>query len=133
MAKTLLEQLRSMTTVVADTGDFHSILRFKPSDSTTNPSLIATAAQMSEYRTLVDDVLKEAKEELGEKSTDKDVATVAFQRLAAAFGKEILAVIPGRVSTEVDARLSFDSKATKQQARQIIQQYDMRDCLAIVC
>jgi transaldolase len=124
MAKTLLEQLRSMTTVVADTGDFNSILRFKPQDSTTNPSLIAAAAQMPEYSALVDDVLQQAKEELGEKSTDKDVATLAFQRLAVAFGKKILAIIPGRVSTEVDARLSFDRKATKQQAHQIIQQYD---------
>lgn len=124
MAKTLLEQLRSMTTVVADTGDFNSILRFKPQDSTTNPSLIAAAAQMPEYQALVDDVLHQAKAELGQNSAEKDVATLASQRLAVAFGKKILNIIPGRVSTEVDARLSFDTEATKQQGRQIIQQYD---------
>ncbi len=124
MPKTLLEQLRTMTKVVADTGDFDSIVKFKPQDSTTNPSLITAAAQMPAYRSIVDDVLQQAKGELGEKSTDKDVATLAFQRLAVAFGKKILAVIPGRVSTEVDARLSYDREATMRQAREIIQQYD---------
>lgn len=124
MKQTLLEQLRGMTKVVADTGDFDSILRFKPQDSTTNPSLITAAAQMPNYRSIVDDVLKEAKDEAGEKSSDKDVAGLAFKRLAVAFGKKILDVIPGRVSTEVDARLSFDREATMQQAREIIGQYD---------
>src|SRR3954462_7947403 len=124
MKKTLLEQLRGMTKVVADTGDFDSITKFKPQDSTTNPSLIATAAQMPNYRSIVDDVLKEAKEELGEKSSDKDVANLAFKRLAVAFGKKILAIVPGRVSTEVDARLSYDKEKTMQQAREIIKQYD---------
>jgi transaldolase len=124
MKKTLLEQLRGMTKVVADTGDFDSITKFKPQDSTTNPSLIATAAQMPNYRSIVDDVLKEAKEELGEKSSDKDVANLAFKRLAVAFGKKILAIVPGRVSTEVDARLSYDREKTMQQAREIIKQYD---------
>jgi len=124
MKQTLLEQLRGMTKVVADTGDFDSILKFKPQDSTTNPSLITAAAQMPNYRSIVDDVLKQAKDELGEKSSDKDVAKLAFKRLAVAFGKKILAVIPGRVSTEVDARLSYDREATMQQAREIIKQYD---------
>ncbi len=121
---TLLEQLRAMTTVVADSGDFESILKYKPQDTTTNPSLITAAAQMPGYRNLVDDVLKQAKSELGEKSTDKQVAGLAFKRLAIAFGKKILAIIPGRVSTEVDARLSFDTEATIQQAHEIIKQYD---------
>jgi len=124
MKQTLLEQLRGMTKVVADTGDFDSILKFKPQDSTTNPSLITAAAQMPNYRSIVDDVLKQAKDELGEKSSDKDVANLAFKRLAVAFGKKILGVIPGRVSTEVDARLSYDKEATMQQAREIIKQYD---------
>ena len=124
MKKTLLEQLRGMTKVVADTGDFDSILRFKPQDSTTNPSLITAAAQMPNYRSIVDDVLKQAKDELGEKSSDKDVAKLAFKRLAVAFGKKILGIIPGRVSTEVDARLSYDREATMQEAREIIKQYD---------
>jgi transaldolase len=124
MKKTLLEQLRGMTKVVADTGDFDSILKFKPQDSTTNPSLITAAAQMPNYRSIVDDVLKQAKDELGEKSNDKDVAKLAFKRLAVAFGKKILGIIPGRVSTEVDARLSYDREATMQEAREIIKQYD---------
>lgn len=124
MANTLLESLRSMTKVVADTGDFEAILKFKPQDSTTNPSLITAAAQLPQYRTLVDDVLKKAKGELGGTASDKDVATLAFRRLAVAFGVKILAAIPGRVSTEVDARLSFDREATLKEARNIIEQYD---------
>jgi transaldolase len=124
MKQTLLEQLRGMTKVVADTGDFDSILKFKPEDSTTNPSLITAAAQMPNYRSIVDDVLKQAKDELGEKSNDKDVANLAFKRLAVAFGKKILGIVPGRVSTEVDARLSYNREATLQQAREIIKQYD---------
>ncbi|MFL6450174.1 MAG: transaldolase [Bryobacteraceae bacterium] len=124
MKHTLLEQLRGMTKVVADTGDFDSILKFKPQDSTTNPSLITAAAQMPNYRSIVDDVLKQAKDELGEKSSDKDVANLAFKRLAVAFGKKILDIVPGRVSTEVDARLSYNREATMQQAREIIKQYD---------
>lgn len=124
MPDTLLEQLRGMTKVVADSGDFDSILKFKPQDSTTNPSLITAAAQMPAYHSIVDDVLKQAKDELGENSSDKDVANLAFKRLAVAFGKKILAIIPGRVSTEVDARLSYDKEATVQQAHEIIKQYD---------
>lgn len=124
MAQTLLEQLHRMTKVVADTGDFGSILRFQPQDSTTNPSLITAAANMPVYRSLVDDVLTQAKEELGTASTDKEVASLAFKRLAVAFGKKILAIIPGRVSTEVDARLSYDQEGTVNQAREIIQQYE---------
>jgi transaldolase len=124
MRTTLLDALRGMTKVVADTGDFESIVRFKPQDSTTNPSLITAAAQLPQYKTLVDDVLQQAKGELGSSSTDKDVASLAFKRLAVAFGAKILAIIPGRVSTEVDARLSFDKEATLEQARDIIQQYD---------
>ncbi len=124
MAKTLLEQLRGMTKVVSDSGDFGSIEKFKPQDSTTNPSLILAAAKMPEYSSIVDDVLKGAKDELGEKATDKEVANLAFKRLAVAFGQKILAIIPGRVSTEVDARLSYDKDASMQQAREIIKQYD---------
>ncbi len=121
---TLLESLRGMTKVVADTGDFESIVKFKPQDSTTNPSLITAAAQLPAYKPLVDEVLKKAKDELGEGASDKDVASLAFQRLAVAFGVKILAEIPGRVSTEVDARLSYDREATLKEAREIIAQYD---------
>jgi transaldolase len=123
MSKTLLEQLREMTIVVADTGDIEAIKTVKPQDATTNPSLITTAAQMPQYQPIVDGVLLEAKKQLGENASDKDVANLAFKHLAVAFGKRILEIIPGRVSTEVDARLSFDTEATLKQAREIIQQY----------
>ncbi|MDX6457845.1 MAG: transaldolase [Acidobacteriaceae bacterium] len=124
MAKSLLEQLKEMTVVVADTGDFESIEKFKPQDTTTNPSLLTAAASMPQYQPLVDEVLLEAKKQLGPQAKDSDVANLAFRHLAVAFGKKILAIVPGRVSTEVDARLSFDTEATMKQAREIIKQYD---------
>ena len=123
MPKNLLEQLRNYTTVVADTGDIEAMEEFKPTDATTNPSLITAAAQMPQYQPIVDEVLKEARNELGEGATDKDVANLAFQRLAIAFGKKILKIVPGRVSTEVDARLSYDTEQTIAQAREIIDLY----------
>jgi transaldolase len=121
---TLLEQLRTMTTVVADSGDINSIKKFQPTDSTTNPSLIAAAAQMPEYQQIVDDCLQTARKEAGSGASDKDVAAYAFKTLAVAFGRKILDIVPGRVSTEVDARLSFDSAKTIEQAHDIIAQYD---------
>ena len=121
---TLLEQLRTMTTVVADSGDINSIVKFKPQDSTTNPSLIAAAAMMPEYSSIVDDVLANARKEAGENASDEAVATMAFKTLAVAFGRKILDIVPGRVSTEVDARLSWDTEKTLEQARDIIAQYD---------
>jgi transaldolase len=124
MAKTLLEQLRDFTVVVADTGDIESIEQFKPQDTTTNPSLIATAAAMPQYQSIVDDVLLQAKKELGPNAKDKDVANLAFKELAVAFGKKILAIVPGRVSTEVDARLSYDTEGTIKLAHEIIAQYE---------
>ena len=120
----LLEQLRGYTKVVADSGDINSIEKFKPQDSTTNPSLIEAAAQMPAYQPIVDDVLKQARKDAGDKASDKDVAAQAFKSLAVAFGRKILDIVPGRVSTEVDARLSYDSEKTKTQARDIIAQYD---------
>jgi transaldolase len=121
---TLLEQLRGMTTVVADSGDINSIVQFKPTDSTTNPSLIAAAAGMPAYAPIIDDVLMKAREDAGPSSSDKDVAALAFKSLAVAFGIKILQIVPGRVSTEVDARLSYDREKTMAQARDIISQYD---------
>jgi transaldolase len=121
---TLLEQLRGMTKVVADSGDINSIVQFKPTDSTTNPSLIAAAAQMPAYAPIVDNVLMEARGHAGASASDKDVAALAFKTLAVAFGRKILDIVPGRVSTEVDARLSYDSEKTMEQARDIIKQYD---------
>ncbi len=124
MPQNLLEQLRKYTTVVADTGDIEAMEKFKPTDATTNPSLITAAAQMPQYQPIVDGVLLEARKELGDSATDQDVANLAFKRLAVAFGKKILAIVPGRVSTEVDARLSYDTHATIELARAIIKQYD---------
>jgi transaldolase len=120
----LLEQLKGVTTVVADTGDINSIQKFQPQDSTTNPSLIAAAAQKPEYQSIVDDVLKTARKEAGDSASDHDVAALAFKSLAVAFGRKILDIVPGRVSTEVDARLSYDTEKTVEQARDIIGQYD---------
>ena len=124
MPKNLLEQLRQYTVVVADTGDIEAMEQFRPQDATTNPSLITAAAQLPQYQPIVDGVLKDARNELGEGATDKDVANLAFQRLAIAFGKKILEIVPGRVSTEVDARLSYDTQATIAMARKIIAEYD---------
>jgi transaldolase len=121
---TLLEQLRKITTVVADTGDIQAIEKVKPQDATTNPSLITAAAGMPAYSQIVDDVLLEAKKRLGDHADDKAVANDAFKHLAVAFGKKILAIVPGRVSTEVDARLSFDTEKTLTQAHEIIKMYE---------
>jgi len=120
----LLDQLKTFTTVVADSGDINSIKKYKPTDSTTNPSLIAAAAEMPEYQSIVDDVLQAAREKAGDSASDKDVAAAAFKTLAVAFGRKILDIVPGRVSTEVDARLSYDTEATLAAARDIISQYD---------
>ena len=124
MPQNLLEQLRRFTVIVADTGDIEAIGRFRPQDSTTNPSLLAAAAELPQYRPIVDGVLLEARKELGASATSAAVANLAFRRLAIAFGKKILAIVPGRVSTEVDARLSYDTQATIAQARELIAQYE---------
>jgi transaldolase len=124
MPQNLLEQLRKYTVVVADTGDMNAMEQFRPTDATTNPSLITAAAQMQQYQPIVDSVIMDARKELGDSADDKAVANLAFQGLAIAFGKQILHIVPGRVSTEVDARLSYDTEATVAQARSIIAQYD---------
>ena len=120
----LLEQLKAVTIVVADTGDIQAIETFTPRDATTNPSLITAAAQMPQYQEIVDNTLKQAREELGEGANTAEVVTLAFDRLAVAFGLKILAIVPGRVSTEVDARLSYDTNATLEKARYLISQYE---------
>lgn len=124
MAKNLLEQLREMTVVVADTGDIQAIEQFKPRDATTNPSLITAAAQMPQYQGIVDETLKQAKKDAGSGATTEKVLTLAFETLAVAFGRRILQIIPGRVSTEVDARLSYDTEATVEKGRGLIAQYE---------
>ncbi len=119
----LLEQLKSMTVVVADTGDFESIEAFTPRDATTNPSLIQAAAGMEQYASVVDSALEQAKAQVD--SDDKEaIADAAIDLLAVEFGKRILAIIPGRVSTEVDARLSFDTEKTIAKARHLIGLYE---------
>ena len=121
---TLLEQLKGFTVVVADTGDIQAIETFTPRDATTNPSLITAAAQMPQYQSIVDDTLKTARNELGKDADESAVVTLAFDRLAVAFGLKILEIVPGRVSTEVDARLSYDTKATLEKARYLISEYE---------
>jgi transaldolase len=123
MAKNALQQLSDMTVVVADTGDIKSIQKFKPRDATTNPSLITAAAQMPEYADIVDGALSWAKAQ--RQSGDAlAVVRVAIDRLSVEFGLKILEIVPGRVSTEVDARLSYDTRATIDKARELIRQYE---------
>lgn len=117
-----LDQLKTMTTVVADTGDFDSIAEFKPQDATTNPSLIYKAAQMPQYRELVEDaVLFGTERGKGELPVQ---ARWMMDKLAINFGREILQIVPGRVSTEIDARLSFDTEATIRRAQSLADLYD---------
>ncbi|MFB2645634.1 transaldolase [Raphidiopsis sp. BLCC-F218] len=123
MSKNLLEQLREVTVVVADTGDIQAIEKFKPQDATTNPSLITAAAQMPEYQHIVDQTLIKAKKDAGNKASHQEVVSLAFDRLAVSFGLKILQIIPGRVSTEVDARLSYDTDGTVAKARYLISEY----------
>tara|TARA_R110001583_G_scaffold12816_3_gene56388 strand:+ start:2088 stop:3044 length:957 start_codon:yes stop_codon:yes gene_type:complete len=116
----LLEQLKTMTTVVADTGEFAAIERYTPMDATTNPSLILKAAQQPEYRPLLD----EARTWVLRQNLSKISAlNLMADKLAVSFGEQILKVIPGRISTEVDSRLSFDSQATIERARGLIHLY----------
>lgn len=124
MTRNLLEQLREMTVVVADTGDIQAIETFKPRDATTNPSLITAAAQMPQYQGIVDDTLKGARATLGAGAAAAEVVSLAFDRLAVSFGLKILEIIEGRVSTEVDARLSFDVDASIAKGRDLIKQYE---------
>ncbi|MBN2235923.1 MAG: transaldolase, partial [Bacteroidales bacterium] len=116
-----LEQLKKHTKVVADTGDFESINQFKPLDATTNPSLIYAAAQDPKYDYLLGDAMAYAKARSKEKTAQ---LSYCMDRLAVNFGLEILKIVPGRVSTEVDARLSFDTEATLEKARFLIRLYE---------
>lgn len=120
----LLDQLKTMTVVVSDSGDFHSIEKFKPRDATTNPSLIAKAAEMPAYAPIVDGALTWAKKEAGANAKKEAVVKVAIDRLAVEFGLKILEIVPKRVSTEVDARLSFDTNGSVEKGRSLIAQYE---------
>src|SRR5579871_4586327 len=118
---TLLESLKRYTTVVADTGDIDAIARHSPQDATTNPSLLYQAAQMPRYRRLVDEATNLA---LQDRGGQEEMAADFIDRLFVMFGCEILNVIPGRVSTEVAARLSFDTEATIAKARKLVSLYE---------
>lgn len=116
-----LDQLKATgTTVVSDSGDFASIAKYKPQDATTNPSLILAASKKAEYAKLIDDAVAYAKSNKSEQDLDSQV-DAALDRLLVEFGKEILKIVPGKVSTEVDARFSFDTKSSVDKALHIIE------------
>ncbi len=116
-----LEQLRKLTTVVADTGEIEAIKKYQPEDATTNPSLILKAAQIAEYAPLIDQSIEYAKAQSNDKAQQvQDTCDM----LAVNIGKEILKTIPGRISTEVDARLSYDTEGSIAKARQLIKMYN---------
>src|SRR5207248_4469062 len=117
----LLSQLKQFSVIVADTGDFDSIRKYQPRDTTTNPSLLLKAAQMPEYAPLLEKTLADAKKESPNASL---TLGTALDKLAVAFGLEILRIVPGRVSTEVDARLSFDVEGSMAKARSLVGRYE---------
>lgn len=114
-----LEQLKTMTAVVADTGDIEAMRQYKPIDATTNPSLLLKASAIAEYAPLLEQCIKDSKE-----AATTDTIAEAGERFAVYIGREILNIVPGKVSTEVDARLSFDTQATINTARRIISRYE---------
>lgn len=118
---TQLDSLRSMTVVVADTGDIDAIKKYQPQDATTNPSLILSASALPQYAPLIDEAVAYAKAQ----SADKTQQLIdAEDKLAVNIGLEILKIVPGRISTEVDARLSYDTQATVEKARKLIALYN---------
>ncbi len=116
-----LEQLKQYTKIVADTGDFKSVIEYKPIDATTNPSLIYKATQDSKYQHLIDDAVDYAKKKT---LTREDQLSICLDKLAVNFGIEILKIVPGRVSTEADACLSFDTNKTVEKATSLISLYE---------
>lgn len=121
---TKLEQLKQMTDVVADTGEIDAIKRYQPQDATTNPSLLLKAAKIPGYEKLVDASIEAGKKEGG---SNAEQISFACDHLAVAIGSEVLKLIPGRVSTEVDARLSFDTDASIQKAHHLIDLYEKNE------
>ena len=120
MSTNALEQLKKFTTVVADTGDFASMKAYAPQDATTNPTLIEKAVEMPAYQGLLEKAVADGKGGAGSKEVR---ARAIIDQLLTLFGREILKIVPGRVSTEVDARLSFDVQATVEKARHLIEIY----------
>lgn len=121
MSATQLDQLKGFTTVVADTGDFESMKAYQPQDATTNPSLILQASEKPEYKHLVEKAVAENK---GSSLSGTALVESVLDRILILFGLEILKIVPGRVSTEVDARLSFDTEGTVAKARHLIATYE---------
>jgi len=121
----VLEQLRQSTTIVADTGDFESLKKYKPTDATTNPSLILQAVNMKQYDHLLEDVIDKYREQ-NSSSNEQAIIDDIMDNVFISFGEEILKIIPGRVSTEVDARLSFDREGQINKARHLIKLYEER-------
>ena len=119
-----LEQLKKITTVVADTGDIAAIKKWQPEDATTNPSLLLNAAELTDYQPLIAQSIKWASQQAGD---SEETINNATDHLAVSIGKEILNCIPGKVSTEVDARLSFNTDATVNKARKLISLYEAQD------
>jgi len=117
----VLDQVKEQTVVVADTGDFEAMKKYKPTDATTNPSLILAAASMPQYQGLIDKAVQYGKE-AGQSDAERVAATM--DKVFVLFGKEILKIVPGRVSIEVDARLSFDTKASVAKARKFISLFE---------
>ena len=116
-----LAQLKAMTTVVADTGDIEAIAKFQPQDATTNPSLLLKAAALPSYQPLLEQAVAWAKEQSNQSAQQ---VVDAADKLSVLIGLEILKIVPGRISTEVDARLSFDTKATIEKAHKLVAMYE---------
>lgn len=116
-----LDQLKTMTTIVVDTGDIEAVKKYAPQDATTNPSLILSAAQKPQYRHLIDEALRNVRDKNYSKGESQ---SLLMDKLFVNFGVEILKYIPGRVSTEVDARLSFDTEGSIRKAKRLIELYE---------
>lgn len=115
-----LDSLKKITTVVADTGDIEAIRKYQPVDATTNPSLLLKAAELPQYQSLIESSVTWAKQQSNEPAQQ---IIDAGDMLSVSIGKEIVQIVPGRISTEVDARLSFDTQATMDKARKLIDLY----------
>ena len=121
---TVLDQLRQSTTIVADSGDFGSLKAYQPTDATTNPSLILAAANMKQYEHIIGEIIDKCREKDTSALDEQAIIDDVMDNVFVAFGAEILKIVPGRVSTEVDARLSFDREGQLKKARYLIGLYE---------
>jgi transaldolase len=122
----VLEQIRQSTTIVADSGDFESLKKYKPTDATTNPSLILAAVNMKQYDHLLNEIITKCREKDASAVNEQAIVDDIMDNVFVTFGEEILKIVPGRVSTEVDARLSFDREGQIKKARHFIELYEKR-------